>query len=514
LNNMTIRFNLVFIFILHLMQARAQELQKIGHLAYDPVSLAGCWHYVDSTGGEWALVGTSAGLSLVDLNDPAQPAERFAVPGIQNNWREVKTWAGFAYVGSEAYNSGITIVDLRELPDTIQYRTWYGDSTNVVIKSHALQAEDGYLYLFGGLGLQNGAFIADLADPWNPVIIGVYPIEYVHDGFIRGDTLWTSEIYKGRFGVVDITDRTAPVLLNTQPTPGAFNHNSGLNDAGNVLFTTDEVANAPLAAFDVSDIDNITLLDTYKPTRKPTGEVHNVRVIRDFLVNPSYRGQLTIVDATQPDNMVEIGWDSLGTSLVWDADPYLPSGIIFATAKKEGLFIYKKPDYRPACRIEGQITDAQSGALLSNAKVFLTGTYHADTTMSDGVYKTGVAIPGVYQLLVTREGYQSATVNNVNLFPGVTINRDIQLEPLSSSASDNREMTRPVITPVPFRDYLRVENMDAGCTMELFDINGRKTGHSDGTSINNLGEYPPGLYRLVISQSGVPIYEKAVLKSE
>ena len=103
----------VIIFILFLSQARAQELQKIGHLAYDPVSLAGCWHYVDSTGGEWALVGTSAGLSLVDLNDPAQPTERFAVPGIQNNWREVKTWAGFAYVGSEAYNSGITIVDLR-----------------------------------------------------------------------------------------------------------------------------------------------------------------------------------------------------------------------------------------------------------------------------------------------------------------------------------------------------------------------------------------------------------------
>jgi hypothetical protein len=129
--------------------------------------------------------------------------------------------------------------------------------------------------------------------------------------------------------------------LPRNPLPGAFNHNSGLNDAGNVLFTTDEVADAPLAAFDVSDLENITLLDTYKPTRKPTGEVHNVRVIRDFLVNPSYRGQLTIVDATQPDNMVEIGWDSLGTSLVWDADAYLPSGIIFATAKKEGLFARK-----------------------------------------------------------------------------------------------------------------------------------------------------------------------------
>lgn len=512
---MKMRFTQTVFFLLFLAQTRAQELQKIGHLAYDPVSLAGCWHYVDSTGGEWALVGTSAGLSLVDLNDPTQPAERFSVPGIQNNWREVKTWAGFAYVGSEAYNSGITIVDLRELPDTVQYKTWYGDSTNVVIKSHALQAENGYLYLFGGLGLQNGAFIADLADPWNPVIVGVYPIEYVHDGFIRGDTLWTSEIYKGRFGVVDITDRTSPVLLATQPTPGAFNHNSGLNDAGNVLFTTDEVANAPLAAFDVSDLENITLLDTYKPTRKPTGEVHNVRVIRDFLVNPSYRGQLTIVDATQPDNMVEIGWDSLGTSLVWDADPYLPSGIIFATAKKEGLFVYKKPDYRPACRVEGQVTDAQTGALLSNAKVFLTGTWHADTTMSDGIYKTGVAIPGAYQLFVTRDGYEPATVTNVNLFPGVTINRDIQLQPVASSADPaSTELHRMTATPVPFSDYLRVDNLCDGCTMELFDMNGRKTGLSNGTFISGLDQYPAGTYRLIVKRAGVPVLEKAVLKSE
>lgn len=512
---MTIRFIPLVLLVLCRMQIHAQELQKIGHLAYDPVSLAGCWHYVDSTGGEWALVGTSSGLSLVDLNNAAQPVERFAVPGIQNNWREVKTWAGFAYVGSEAYNSGITIVDLRELPDSIQYRTWYGDSTNVVIKSHALQAENGYLYLFGGLGLQNGAFIADLADPWNPEIIGVYPIEYVHDGFIRGDTLWTSEIYKGRFGVVDITNRTNPVLLATQPTPGAFNHNSGLNDAGNVLFTTDEVANAPLAAFDVSNLDNITLLDTYKPTRKPSGEVHNVRVIRDFLVNPSYRGQLTIVDATQPDNMVEIGWDSLGNTLVWDADPYLPSGIIFATAKKEGLFIYKKPDYRPACRLQGLITDALSGVPLSNTKVFLTGTWHADTTMSDGIYKTGIAIPGTYELFVTKDGYQPATINNVNLFPGITITRDIMLQPIASAAQPEVAVASAlVVSPVPFCDYIRLDNLCSECTAELMDLNGRQIGNNEGAVISDLGRYPSGSYQLVVRKSGVPVHKKAVLKTE
>ena len=68
----------------------AQELQKIGHLSFSPRSLSGCWHHVDSAGGEWALVGTSTGLSIVDLRDPAYPEERFIVPGIMNNWREVR----------------------------------------------------------------------------------------------------------------------------------------------------------------------------------------------------------------------------------------------------------------------------------------------------------------------------------------------------------------------------------------------------------------------------------------
>ena len=100
----------------------SQDLQKIGHLAYAPLSLSGCWHHVDSSGGEWALVGTSGGLSIVDVAEPSQPTERFSVPGITNNWRELRTWAGFLYVGSEALGSGITIVDLRELPDTIRWK--------------------------------------------------------------------------------------------------------------------------------------------------------------------------------------------------------------------------------------------------------------------------------------------------------------------------------------------------------------------------------------------------------
>ncbi len=55
--------------LLFFSQLSAQlNLELIGQLPYAPLSLAGCWHHVDSSGGEWALVGTSAGLTTLTEN--------------------------------------------------------------------------------------------------------------------------------------------------------------------------------------------------------------------------------------------------------------------------------------------------------------------------------------------------------------------------------------------------------------------------------------------------------------
>lgn len=401
------------------------QLQQVGHLSYGSTTLAGCWHYVDQQGTEYALVGTSQGLSIVDVSNPAAPVERFAVPGLTNNWREVKTWGNFAYVSTEANNSGITIVDLGALPDTVTFKTWMGSPEIPINKSHALACADGYLYVFGGT--QSGAVICDLADPWNPVIKSVYNQNYIHDGYIRGDTLWASEIYKGQFSVIDVSDKTKPVVLATQATPGRFNHNSWLSDDSKILFTADEKSNTPLGAFEVSDLENITQLDLYYPSIRPVQEVHNVRVLKDFLVNASYGGQLTIVDANRPDNLIETAWASLGNSLVWDADPYLPSGIILATAKQEGLFIFQ-PTYARASYIEGRVTDAATGLPLPKVKVMVRSTYNADVTGADGIFKTGAATPGSYTVQVGKIGYKPHTVSNVVVTAGEVTWLEVSLE--------------------------------------------------------------------------------------
>ncbi|MEZ4919003.1 MAG: choice-of-anchor B family protein [Saprospiraceae bacterium] len=490
-------------------QVSSSGLNLLGHLPYPNATLAGCWHHVDSMGNEYALVGSSQGLSIVDMNDPTQPEERFMVPGLTNNWREVKTWGGFAYVGTEAINSGITIVDLRSLPDTVYYKTYMGDGLydGQIVKSHALAATDGYLYIFGGALLTSGAVICSLADPWNPTVVGWYNANYLHDGFIRDDVLYGSEIYAGQFSVVDVSDKSNPQLLATQPTPGAFNHNTGLSDNSQFIFTTDEKMNAPLASFDISNLDNITLMDVYYPSQDPTREVHNVRVIDDFLINPSYGGQLTVVDAHKPDNLIETGWAVVGTSLVWDADPFLPSGVIFATAKNEGLFVFEF-DYKQAAYLEGLVTDISTDLPLNNVKVFIENTVNADTSNVFGVYKTG-ALAGTYDVMVEKMGYIPQFIENVTLSEGMTTTLDIQMEPVTISAKSLDPNDIPVASPTLFKEQLLIQLPQGSvfnsskATARIFNINGQLMLETpiEGiqTYLTNTGSLPAGQYVLFVS---------------
>lgn len=505
---------------------KAQNLERIGHLSYAPRWLAGCWHHVDQTGREWALVATNTGLSIVDMDDPTQPVERFVVPGALNGWREVRTWAGYAYVCSEAQESGITIVNLNHLPDSIEWKNWYGSGffEGMVKTGHTLQTADGHLYLFGGQSISQGAVIISLLDPWNPKVMSKYAANYVHDGYLRGDTLWTSEFYAGQFGVVDISDKSNPVLLATHPTPFAKSHNAELSEDGKTLFTTDEIEWGPVAAFDVSDLNNITLLDLYRPSPKPSGEVHNVRMMPgDFIVCPSYKAQLTIVDASQPDNLIEIAWDTLGTTMVWDADPYLPSGILFATSRHQGLFVYQ-PTYAAAARIQGMVTDATTGLPLINAKVFVLNTPNADTTMANGVYKTGAATSGNYAIRVERAGYQPQVVTNVALSGGENVTRNFALFPLSTDVATPEAELDVEVSPSPFEDRLQVEirgfdpAVNEPVTLRLSDISGKtwmeKQAHSIGTTVlDGLTKLPSGTYLLQVSIAGRTLRVLRVVKA-
>ena len=98
----------------------------------------------------------------------------------------------------------------------------------------------------------------------NPDFVAVYEDHYIHDAFVRNDTMWAAEIYDGRFEVLDISDKTSFLSLGYAETYGVATHNCEPDASGNILFTTDEIFNGYITSFDISDLTDIQELDRYK----------------------------------------------------------------------------------------------------------------------------------------------------------------------------------------------------------------------------------------------------------
>ncbi len=407
-------------------------------LPYPGQELANIWGYADVAGNEYALVGHTSGLSIVNVTDPDNPVQVQQVNGTWSYWREVRTWQNYAYVVTEGGTLGLQIIELGGLPGSVTTKYWKGTGAinNLLNKAHSLQITDGYLYLNGTNLFGGRTIIVSLADPWNPVYMGVITGSYVHDGYVRNDTLWACNIYQGYVSVFNVANKSAPVLLNTQNTPNNFPHNTWLNGSGSVLFTTDEVSNSWLSSFDVSDVNNITLLDKVQVTPGSGSIVHNTHVYNDYAVTSWYRDGVVVVDAARPDNLIVVGqYDTSplagnGFNGCWGVYPYLPSGNILASDIEGGLFVLT-PNYLRGCYLEGIVSDSVTGSPLPNSLVQIVTTNISETTKITGQYKTGIATAGNYAITISRNGYVTKTIN-VNLANGVLTTLNVQLVPVGT----------------------------------------------------------------------------------
>ncbi len=479
--------------LLFVLSASSQSLNLAGHLNYS-VTCAGVWHHVDSLNNEYALVGAEDRISIVDITNPGIPVEVYTVPclpGQSNTWRELKTYNNYAYSVSEG-GGGVIIINLNNLPGPITYTHWYGDSiiNNALQTAHTIAATEGYLYIFGSNIGVGGCIIADITDPALPHFTGIYDEEYIHDGFIRNDTLWASEIYEGQFSIIDISNKGLPLLLNNQSTPGSYCHNIWLSENSQVAFTTDEHTGAPLAAFDVSDISNIQLKTIYFTDSVPNQPVHNVRVLNNFLINPSYGSQLTIVDAMRPDNLIEIArfstYTGIQSYLCWDASPYLPSGNIIATDVTGGLYILT-PDYKRACYLEGSITDSITGMALNNVLVEILTLTKTTYSNINGDYKTGSGVSGSFDIRFSKPGYLTKIYYGVQLNNGILTNINVELKPYNTigtitSIQSGSGLSNAVIS---------ISN-GVTSTTTMSDING----------IFNINNIPSGTYNITATAWG------------
>lgn len=414
-------------------------------LPYGTVQLSNLWGYVDSQNNEYALVGTSIGLSIVDVTDPSNPVEVFTIPGANSIWREVRTYGNFAYVTTEG-GGGLTIVDLSNLPDSINYQNWTGNGVinGQLNKIHALHIDNGFIYLYGSNLANGGAIVADLADPWNPNYAGQYNTNYIHDGFVRNDTLYGSHIYGGYFSVIDFTNKAIPVVLETQDTPNNYTHNTWLSEDSKTIFTTDEQNNSFLTSYDISNISDINELSRAQSNPGSNSMVHNTYILNGYAVTSWYKDGVVIVDGNRPQNLVIVGnYDTSplsgsGSNGAWGVYPYLPSGNVLVSDMEEGLFVLT-PTYIRGCYLEGTVTDSICGVQLNDVTVEIVGTGNQNKiTNLAGEYKTGVAQAGTYTVTFSSPGYTAKTYTGVVLSNNVVTNIDVELySPTAVSVSGN-----------------------------------------------------------------------------
>lgn len=435
---------------------------------YTP-QVSSLWGYIDPEDStEYAAVGVSTGLSVVDLTDPHNVQEIAFIPDVNSQWREVKSWGHYIFAVTEG-GGGMLVVNMTD-PSNVTSTHWAPNipGLGVLNKIHSITVDEfGFLYLNGSNLNSGGALIVDVsADNGIPVYVGKLPAIYAHDTYARNNFLYSSDIYAGNFKVYDVHDKSNPVLLATQQTPYNFTHNTWLNDAGNVLFTTDEKANAPVAAYDISDLDNIEELDEFRPVATVgIGTIpHNVHVWNDWVVTAYYTNGTIIIDGSRPENMIEVGnFDSFVTNPagfygVWGVYPYFPSGLVIASDMQNGLLVYEV-NYVRACWLEGKVTDAITGAAIGGADVHIESSLpNAGKTDIQGNYKTGQATAGIFDVVVSATGYYSKTVQ-ATLENGVLTILNVALEPLS-------------IDPFPPFTYTSPTSGCAGLPIGFFENSG------------------------------------------
>ncbi len=490
------RFLLAITFSLSFVAIKAQNaynITQLGTLSIGNNEYANIWGYAQN-GKEYALLGCTGSQTLndacaiIDVTNPASPVTLFKVPGPQSTWREIRTQGHYAYITTEAagLDFGVTIVDLQYLPDSIRTKQWSGNGAfgNV----HALHIDNGYMYLYGSqdpLSL-GGALIVSLTDPWNPTIVGAYNQRYVHDGTVSNNKMYAGEIFNGTFSIVDVTNKITPVVLNTQITPSSFTHNTWLSSDSKTLYTTDEVGDAFVAAYDVQNTGNITELDRYKRANSGGAIPHNTYVLNnpaitgntsDYVHTSYYTEGVTIVDATKPDNLVEVAhFDTNplsggGYQGVWGVYPYLPSGNLLVSDMQLGLFVLD-PTYTRAAYVEGEIKDKNTNIAIPNASVRILTNGLSKQGKLNGSYKIGFVSPGLHTIRYSAPGYKTIDVPT-NFISATTLTQVALLEP-GTTGIDDKEFENINVYPNTFVDYINIENKNLqNFNASILDLNGK-----------------------------------------
>lgn len=409
------------------------------------------WGYTAPGGDEYALLGCTTGLAVVNVSDPDAPYETGFLPGATSTWRDIKTYGHHAYVTNET-SGGIAIVDLTDPENPVAAGAYTGGGFS---RAHNLYIDTttGLLHTAGSNLAAGGTRILSLADPESPVEIGSWETAYLHDVIVQNHMLWGSAINARILYVLDVTDpANIPAPLGTaQGYPAAFTHNAWPTPDGLYVMTTDETASSSCRMWDMGTLPVLQQADSYRPNA--TTIPHNTHIEGQFAYISYYTLGVKILDVSDPFDLAEVGaydtWPSDDGSTFdgcWGVFPFFQTDpdLLVASDISNGLYVLEFKG--PLGTVAGTVRRAGTAVPVPEASIEVVETGVAVRSDGSGTY-TLEDSPGPVHLSVTAFGYDAAVVP-VTITTGATTPLDFDLTLVPSGAVSGHVIDRNTALPV------------------------------------------------------------------
>lgn len=323
------------------------SLPSAGSITFNDI-----WGYADCEGNEYAILGSAKYVHFFDITDAENPMEINRFEGSVNSiWRDMKTYGHYAYAVADQGSDGLMVFDLSNLPQSV---SMVNQLNGDFFTSHNIYIDEGpgRIYVVGS---GSNTLIYDLSqDPANPVLMrnGGLPGGYVHDIFVRDNIGYCSHGGNGLW-VYDFSDPNNIITLGSftsYPQQG-YNHSSWLHENGNQLVFADETHGMSLKLVDVSDPQQITLLDLFKSALQAPASTnsiaHNPFIRGNYAIISYYHDGVQVFDLSNPADVQQVAWYDTypentsypGYEGCWGVYPFLPSGKIIASDISHGLFV-------------------------------------------------------------------------------------------------------------------------------------------------------------------------------
>jgi choice-of-anchor B domain-containing protein len=348
------------------------------------------WGWTDpETGAEIAIVGRTDGTAFIDISDPANPVFLGNLPktegSVSNAWRDMKVYRDHVYIVADgAGNHGAPVLDRRQLRDvqnapvTFEETVHYGglaSAHNIVINEAT-----GFAYAVGVNGggeTCGGAYhMIDIRTPASPTFAGCFGdpntgnagTGYSHDAMcIVYDGPDAEHVGKeicfgsneNALSIADVTDKGNASAISSADYPNVgYAHQGWITGDHRYFYMNDEgdesasiQAGTPMEGtrtliWDVSDLDDPVMV------KEHFGETftidHNLYIKDDLMYQSNYVSGLRILDISDPQNPVEVGFldtvpwsEEVEFDGSWSNYPYFESGTIVVSSGAEGVFFLK-----------------------------------------------------------------------------------------------------------------------------------------------------------------------------